>query len=353
MLMSELKNIKFDLYDYPDSDERRSLSEKLACDSDVILSRSDADNLSDSDFALIIKEGRSVLRKYPLCNKKTAAISRIFLDAHKSDIPETLYKLASDNITRFLTRGDILNNEITTQELFAREKQAGLARAESDKAALSDSDFALVIKTAAAAKTRLYPINNENNCKLASEYFSKNLKAIPLHLRHEFARSIVVKCAQSGFSPSIITSDIRSYCNNRLNPDFDIEIDIRKDKLASAKAREALDVLKTSTERHSLQKIANLLYKFDKEFGLDKYYNKSFSDAYRAVFDNAALTKQATGVSIVGDYDIDPANLAAMPYTGQLQQLFSESDFNAIKTDPAAYDALPTPYKQAIQQQMG
>lgn len=350
MLLSELKNLKFDLSDYPESKARQAMSQKLACDSSVILSADDLNLLDDSDFALVVKEGRDKLRKYPLCNTKTAAISRIFLQAHKSDLPETLYKLAERNINYFLTKGKSLNNTITTQELFAQEKSAGVKAAINSREKLADSDYAIIINNN-DIKTRLYPINDEHNCKLASEYFSKNLNTIPLHLRHEYAKAIVIKCAAAGYDASIITDDIRSYCNNKLNPNFDLEITMRKDKLASAKAQKALDVLCELAPSENLIKIANLLHKFDKEFALDKHYNKSFSDAYRAVFNNKC--EKTASVSIVGEYSIDPNTLAAMPYTAQLKQLFSEQDFNAIKSDPAAYEALPAPYKQAIQQQAG
>ncbi len=349
MLLSELKNLKFDLSDYPESEARKSLSTKLACDSSVVLSASDLNLLDDSDFALVIKEGKAKLRKYPLCNTKTAAISKIFLQAHKSEIPATLYKMAECNINYFLTKGKLLGNEITTQELYAQEKSAGVKAALSSREKLADADYAIIINNN-GMKTRLYPINDEHNCKLASEYFSKNLNTIPIHLRHEYAQAVVVKCAAAGYDSSILTDDIRSYCNNKLNPNFGLEISCRKDKLASDKAKKALDVLCDAAADTSLTKIANLLHRFDKEFALDKYYGSNFSDAYRAVFDSK-ITKKAA-VSIVGEYSIDPGTLSAMPYTDQMKQLFSEPDFNAIKSDPAAYEALPAPYKQAIQQQV-
>jgi len=354
MLLTELKAVKFDLYDYPDSNERKALSEKIASDGKAVLSHDDIALLDDSDFALIIKEGREQLRKYPLCNTKTAAISKVFLQAHKNEMPETLYKLAEKNLNLFLTKGKSGDNCITTQELYSQEKAAGVSNALGSREKLADADYALVIENS-GLKTRLYPINNEHNCKLASEYFSKNLNAMPLHLRHEFAKAVVLKCASQGYNAEIISNDIRSYCNNRLNKNFENEILIRKEKIASKKVHEALDTLLSASKTESLQKIASLLYKLDKEFGLDKLYNKSFSDPYRAVFasDNSGISKTAAPVSIVGEYSIDPATLSAMPYTEPMQQLFSESDFNSIKSDPAAYDALPVPYKQMIKQQSG
>jgi len=347
MLLSELKEIKFDLYDYPDSRDRKELSEKIASDTSL-LGESDIALLDDSDFALLIKEGRDKLRKYPLCDAKTAAISKLFLQAHKSDMPETLYKLAERNINDFIKKGKSGNNRITTQELYATEKDAGVKKALATRESLSDSDYALVIGNG-DIKTRLYPINDEHNCKLAADYFAKNKNNIPIHLRHNFAKALVTKCAAAGYDSSIINSDIRSYCNNKINPNFDIEIDLRKDKTASAKVHEALDTLLSVAKNDNLQKIANMLYRLDKEFGLDKFYNKSFSDPYRAVFDNTANTKTAA-VSLVGQYDIDPATLSAIPYTDQLQQLFSQEDFSNVTSDPAAYAALPMPYKQAMLQ---
>lgn len=354
MLLAELKEIKFDLYDYPESVERKALSEKIASDGKAVLSYDDTLLLDDSDFALVIKEGRDKLRKYPLCNVKTAAISKVFLQAHKAEVPDTLYKIAERNINDFITKGKIGENSISTQELFSQEKAAGVNAALSTRDKLADEDYALVISNS-GLKTRLYPINNEHNCKIASEYFSKNLNTIPVHLRHEFAKSIVLKCASQGYDSGLITDDIRSYCNNRLNPNFSDEIAIRKEKVASAKVKEALDILESAAKTESLQKIANMLYKLDKEFGLDKLYNKSFSDPYRAVFaaGKSVNEKTAAPVSLVGEYSIDPATLSAMPYNDSMQQLFSESDFNSIKNDPAAYEALPVPYKQMIKQQSG
>lgn len=353
MLLSELENLKFDLSDYPESDDRKSLSCKLAQDKNVVINADELQRLGDADFALIIKEGRRKLRKYPLCNTKTAAISKIFLKAHKDSIPETLYKLAERNIDYFMTKGKILSNEISTQELFSQERETGLKQAVASRDKLADADYALVIN-AKGVKTRLYPIDNEPNCKLASEYFSKHLETIPLHLRHEFAKAVVLKCASQGYGHEIVTDDIRSYCNNELNPSFGLEIMMRKEKLASEKGKEALSALESAAKNGSLIKIANLLYRFDKEVGLDRHYGKSYSDAYQAVFNRSGASQEKlANVSIVGDYSIDPETLAAVPYVGQMQELFSEGDFDAIRSDPAAFEALPTPYKQAIQEQIG
>jgi len=35
-----------------------------------------------------------------------------------------------------------------------------------------------------------------------------------------------------------------------------------------------------------------------------------------------------------------------------MQQLFSQGDFSAVTQDPAAYQALPMPYKQAMKQEV-
>jgi hypothetical protein len=350
MLLSDLKNIKFDLFDYPESEEKAVITEKLGSSNTPTLSTADLAYLADADFALIIKEGRDRIRKFPLCDVKTASVSKLFLQAHKTEIPATLYKIAEKNINLFLTKKQIGANEISTKELFAREKEAGIKTALAPRENLPDSDFALVINNS-GAKARFYPINDEHNCKLASEYFSKNMKNIPIHLRHEFAKSLVCKCASAGFDKAIITDDIRSYCNNRVNPDFDLEIKLRQAKVASAKVKEALDVLLDMSSQGNLQKIAKLLHQVDKEFGLDKYYSKNFSDAYRAVFDNKSQSEKTAGVSIVGEYDIDPQTLSAIPYSPQMQDLFSQEDFSAIQQDPAAFQALPSVYKQAIQQE--
>ena len=352
MLLSELKNIKFDLFDYPESGERQAISEKLASDGGALLSRDDVKLLSDSDFAVVIKEGRQKLRKYPMCDVKTASISKLFLQAHKDDMPECVYKLAEHNLSAFEANKAITNNTITTKEIYAMEKEAGVKEALDKREKLADSDFALVIDNS-GIKTRLYPIDSEPNCKLASEYFSEKLETIPVHLRHEFAKAIVVKCASAGFSSEIITPDIRSYCNNRLNPNFEFEVNSRKQKIASEKVKSALDTLVELSTTENLQKIANVLYRLDKELSLDKYYGKNFSDPYRAVFDNTGPSQEkAANVSIVGEYSVDPQQLSQMPYEGQMQNLFSQDDFNAITQDPAAYEALPDMYKKAIQQQL-
>ncbi len=348
MLLSELKQIKFDIYDYPDGSDKNAISEKVATGHK--LSKLDVDLLDDSDFALVIKEGREKLRKFPLCDAKTASVSALFLKACEKDIPDTLYKLAERNIAAFLKNKKIANNEISTKELFAAERAKSVQTKIASRDKLADCDFALVISTN-DVKTRLYPINNEHNAKLASEYFSKNKETIPVHLRHEFAKALVTKCAAEGFDTSIITSDIRAYCNNKVNPNFDLEIVCRKEKVGSAKVKEALDTLLSASKNTNLIKIANLLHKLDKQAGLDKYYGKSFSDSYKAVFSEGINLEKTATVSIVGEYDIDPQTLSAIPYSDRMQQLFSQEDFQNIISDPAAYQALPAPYKQAMVQE--
>lgn len=350
MLLSDLAKLKFDINDYEDNAQKKAFLTKFGS-KDLILN---TDYLSDEDFALVITEKNAKLRKFPLCNIKTAIMSKLFLEAGKNELPKTLVKMASKNINAFLNSRPILNNRISTQELYTAEKELEKQAAIIEREQLPDDDYALVINQN-GSKIRLFPINDEINCKLASEYFSKNYKKMPIDMRHKFATSVVTKCASSGFDKNIITDDIRSYCNNILNDNFVLEIDARKDQIASKKIAKALDVLKDTaiTGKVSLIKIASYLAQLDKETGLDKFYNKKFSDAYQAVFSRKSnfMNKEAnvtpTQVDLVGEYEI----ASQVPYNSQMQELFSKEDFEAALSSPEAFAALPAPYKQAILQQ--
>ena len=350
MILSDLAELRFDISDYEDNKEKKAFLSKIASREMV----TNTESLGDEDFALVITEKSAKLRKFPLCNVKTATISKLFLDVSKENLPDTLVKIANTNINAFLTGRPLLNNTISTRELYTAERELEKQAAMVVREKLADSDYAIVT-TKDGNKIRLYPINDEINCKVASKYFSENYKKMPVEMRHKFASALVVKCASAGFNKNIISDDIRSYCNNKVNDNLDIEIAVRKDHVGTEKTAEALDVLRdlAISGGAPLTKVASYLAKLDEETGLNKLYDKSISDAYRAVFSkhSSSMDKTAAinpnGVGLVGEYEA----ASQVPYNEQMQGMFSEDDFNAALADPAAFEALPDPYKQAILQQ--
>ncbi|RLB79025.1 MAG: hypothetical protein DRH24_13570 [Deltaproteobacteria bacterium] len=338
--------INLDLYDFPKLYTNKEHMSKLASISGgtSLFTKEELNLLPDSDFALVIKEGAASTRKFPVVDKAHAYVSALMFNKTQDSLPPTIRNKVAANIVKGVAGHTITDNTITKAALTASTKLATIATAVEKRSALKDSDFALVIKTAEETR-RLYPIDSEAMCKKAAEYFEENYMRMPVDFRHKFAFALTTKIASEEYDVPI-PDIVHSYHSNSFNPLIEHELIAREQSAKEASIKQAYALLrKQYTKAHPI-KIATLLRGLDKEAGLES--SRFFKNAYAAVFGKDTSVKQASDVTIQGNYQFDPSTLQTMPYE-KFQGMFTPEDFTELQASPVeGYAALPTIYQEQV-----
>lgn len=335
-----------DLYDFPAIYNNKHSMAKLASitGGSTLFTKEELNTLPDSDFALIIKEGAVLTRKFPVVDKPHAYASALIFNSTKEALPLRIRDKVAANIVKGVAGHAVTDNIVEKSELEKATKLAFVTDAVEARKSLDDTDFALVIKTG-NEKRRLYPINNEHMCKRAAEYFEENYKSIPVDYRHKFAFALTTKIASEGYDvplPDIISS----YYSDSFSPAIESGIISRKLSAKEASVKDAYSLLLKQYKKAHPIKVACLLRDLDKVAGLEE--SKYFKDAYATVFGKSKNEKTAEGVTIVGKYQFDPQTLSTMPYE-PFQDVLSQNDFADLQADPVNnYNALPTLYQNQI-----
>lgn len=335
-----------DLYDFPKLFTNKAHMSKLASISggNGLFTKEELNLLPDSDFALVIKEGAASTRKFPVVDSSHAYVSALMFNQTQSQLPPAVRNKVASNIVKGVAGHAITDNVIAADTLAANIKVAEVADAVAHRSALSDNDFALVIKTADETR-RLYPIDNEELCVKAAAYFGEHYKRMPVDYRHKFAFALTNKIAAEEYSVNM-PDIMHSYYSRSFNPMIEHELLERSKSTKEASAKKAYGLLLSQYKKAHPIKIATLLREIDKEVGLSE--SRFFKDAYASVFGKATAVKQAEGVTIQGSYQFDPATLQTMPYE-KFQGIFSPEDFAELQGAPVeGYAALPTIYQDQV-----
>ena len=333
-----------DLYDFPTLFTNKAHMEKLASISGgtSLFTKEELNLLPD--FALVIKEGATSNRRFPVMDRSHAYVSALMFNKTQEALPTAIRNKVAANIVKGVAGHSITDNTITKAELDQSVKTAAVAVAVKHRTELKDNDFALVIKTASETR-RLYPIDTKELCEKAASYFEKNYNLMPVDYRHKFAFALTNKIASESFD--VTTPDIlHSYYSQSFNPLIEHELLERLKSTKEANVKKAYNMLLTQYKKAHPIKVASLLREVDKEAGLDK--SRFFKDAYAAVFGKAVAVKQASDVTIQGAYQFDPQTLQTIPYE-KFQGMFTPDDFAELQAAPAeGYAALPTIYQDQV-----
>lgn len=346
-----MSNLKLDMYDFPEFYLNKGNMEKLAgiTGSQGLLTKEEINLLPDSDFALVIKEGAAVTRKFPVVDKSHAYASALLFNKTKDELPVSVRNKVAANIVAGISEKPIKDNAVNKADMEAMQKTAAFSEQLRHRAGLVDSDFALVIKVA-DTKRRMYPIYDEEMCKQAADYFSQNYKAMPVDLRHKFAFSLTNKVASEGYAVEL-PKVVKSYYSHSFNPNIESELVARKIACQNHEIKSAYELLRHKySEAHPI-KTASILRELDKVAGLQS--SKNFSDAYVAVFGTQPAeekTAQSSGdVTIAGGYTFSPDNgetIKILPYEA-MADILPEEAYPEYQDDPATIiSALPATHQQ-------
>lgn len=288
----------------------------------------------DDQFALIIKQGSAVDRKYPTdtIDSTVDSINRFFQDSvgmSKDEIGTAGY---------FLKQACILYGINTVEALQPFQKQASNVVKKIEKAASQGRQ-----EYRSYALGGRYPLDTPDLVKQASQFFDENWRKLAQPSRREYATNVQKQANKLNVQ---VGGNIQKFASNSFSYRVPFELQKRA-RLAGEVGAPAFEKLAKFVGQCDVDEFIVVLDKLDKKYGIDKYY-PAIDDPMTTVLDKEAAGPSGAMWDIDGvTYTEDDMHKAlAHP---DIIMMYGANLVSQLR-EPAAFDELPINDKKVILQ---
>jgi len=294
-----------------------------------LLSQGEVDRLHDDFFGLVCMDKKAhKVRRYPMHDRPHTWLSAQYFDKTASALPQELREKVASRLRIACNRFDI------------KDYPKSLETCVFQKSASKNKTYALRSE---------YPIDSAQEVKLAAGYFSKYASQFtdPKD-RNIFASNVLNRANELNVNIQDNHKEgLEKFASTRFNPYIDHALNERK-MLVSSNERsvEFLEKLATARKTASPQKVADLLYEFDKKAGVSKYWDSKIKDPYQAVM---GVEKTASHRFNIGDGTMTDKDLINVLNDKKAEQYLGKAVIEAAKKNPIAiFESLPKPNKEVL-----
>lgn len=297
----------------------------------------------DSDFALVIDNPmQGSIKKYAKYTKELTELNMAFLEDSWDDLPDELVKVAGHNLKIAAAEyGLDVPEKINSIEVQASYIDNKISLEDVDEYKFTEKLASQEVVTYALPSEKRYPLNSAADTGHAIDYFNKYAHEFDPSDAIEFAKNTMK--AGENFSVSVDGSTIEKFANldiNSFNKDLELHLRTREKFLKEEEHKTYQDLLKTA-EKHEPSKVAMLLERVDKSYGLDEKWGRGISNPALCVFKNS-IEKTASGISLQDLQSIDRVKLSAVVGTEAVSDLIGKDGLDV-------YNSLPRPIKKEVQ----
>ena len=249
---------------------------------------------SPNQFALVMIESGRALKKYATADKGNTWLSNLYFGQTHHSLPEQAQKIAAANIKDACEHYSIEPSAAVT-ELSAEDIRTNILDVTGltppmRKVASEKEDVLYAIERADG--TKYYPLNNTESISAANEYFERSHGMFQPRERREYA----VKLASAMEDTGMLKTAAQRYAGTGYSPILEAHILVRHKHLieldASEDLHDTLEKLASSRSDITPEHFATILERFDREAGLDQYWDSYISDPYATTF---SMVKEAKG----------------------------------------------------------
>jgi hypothetical protein len=298
--------------------------------------------LPNEQFALvcITKTGRAI-RKFPVHDADSTAISNLYFDKHASKLPPEARAVAAT----FLKKA---NDKFKLAPSKTLEKQAvgNISSNIVDLTKCSQEDP--VVKAKHNALGNEYPIDTPMQVKVALDYFAENATLFKPENRHQFANAVAQRAAELNV-PIPQRAQISKYAGAKFGNLVDSAMHERMNLITQdPQATKALRHLFEKRASIGPERFASILEKFDVTMGIDRFWDRGslgIRDPFRSTFENVKMAS----VIKVGGKNVDSAKIQKLAGSEALKRNFDSQFCEAFNQDPVTiFESLPRPEQSII-----
>lgn len=332
-----------------------------------VLSAEDLASIPDNQFGIIVltKLGERI-RKFPLTDDGNVWLSSEYFDHTHTKLSSAQRVIAATHIKRACDAHDIppatavMNfaaDEAPTNIVEEDSIPAWLhngAEAELTKSAALDFDTVIHVPDGCYALSfeqdgeyiNKYAMPDKHHVKVAADYFSEHVLDFSPEHRHMYAQNVVKRAEDL----SVDVSDnaaLQKWAGEDWNNKINWHLEQRKSLLSTDEEKETLEKLAGEMPSVEPEVFAQALGYFDKQAGIDKYYDRAIADPYAA-----ALGLEKTGWSQeIDDDTLTAAELNKIAGSDKIKSHFGESFRDQFKKHAIQiFESLPKPEQIVIKQ---
>lgn len=301
----------------------------------------------NDDFAVTLHHKKhGFLNKFACYNKNLTALNLKVLEKNMSKLPDEIVKIASTTIKKAAnfygvdfpdTLEEYVDDDIKDNyfDITSLDTQAFSEKLASKKEIVAE--YALV-------ERQKYPIQDEELCKQASDYFSTFYREFQVPERIEFATNLNTKLGEFDMEVPDVVEKFANLDFDTLNPDISEHLRVRETYTHDQNMIDLYRELREKTAELKPTTVAIALDRIDKEAGLQYYYGTSIEDPIGAAF---SITKEA-------HYDLDGHDVSQSMYdemTGKDLSGYIDSDTQeALKGEDGVdvFKSLPSPVREGL-----
>ena len=354
--MLKLANQVVDAYDDVTKESLVKIAKKNP--SCYMLSDEERSKLGDHDFALsIITKTASKMNKFPVNSSDSAWLSSEYFDANCHKLPHEAAKIAAWHIKSACAKFKL------PSKLSVDSYAAMLKTAESNVYYERDGDvkgtqviirpdltkIAEVQKIGDNYTAAQYAFASPAHVKVACEYFAMNLSKIPLEQRHKYAAAIQRRAHELGME--VQKGEVQKYASDYYSPMVDAHIRARASLLeGKPELKSTVEKIGSAKKNYTPSQFAQLLYGFDKQAGLSRYYGAGLTDPFQATFagepDPYAGYRTKVGSATVSGDDLQKVVNAKY---SQIKEHFGPHLADELRKHPTdIFESLPRDAKEII-----
>jgi len=204
-----------------------------------------------------------------------------------------------------------------------------------------------------------YPLETEEQVKLANDYFGKYLEKFHPVERATIAANIEKRAEQLNMDCG--SGWIKNYSRrNNYSPEFDVHMKMRKEACAGLKikigdknidAQEILEKIASQKSDLSPAKMMYLIADFDKRACVENLYDKRFRDPIFTVFGSSSMPNfdlEKVGACQCPADDLKKA-VKSKNVMSKIASTFGEGFTNDFKSNPVGiFESMPKPEQELI-----
>lgn len=327
-----------------------------------LMSVEEKNNLDDFSFALSYITKTAKINKFPIDSRASTAISNSYFDLNHHKIPEGAQKVAATNLLKACKKYNVQPSESVkiashgmdehTLNIYVEKMNDKPGKSLKKESSINEDNYFYALVKSAGDKTisRCYAMPDESYLRKAEHYFEKNAKFLSSDDRHTFAHNVVKRAEYLGVP--VKSPLVEKYAGEYYSSDLNDHISVRSKLLDDMPVyKDALSKLASLKHTVTPDVFAKALHKFDKMAGLNKYYDKYISDAFKATLSTGKIkTASSTiysqdGLTLTSD---DLKILVENRYD-LIKKYFGSSLADGLKSDlESAFVALPSDAKEVI-----
>lgn len=306
-------------------------------------------------FALVmIDEDGGMLRKYATADAGNTWLSVLYFGLTHQNLPPEAEKIAAANLLQACEAYEIDPPDCVLDLSGDDPPQGNLVYLTRAAAPATQQVMQKIASVYALPEEKRYPLDTLPQVQRAQEYFVEQGRALPPRERHTFAVKMASAARAIGLE---VVPAIEKHASERLSPNVQGHLGVRFHHLldigASKEHTQALEKLASSRTSMAPAAFAEALEKFDRESGLDAFWDKTVSDPWYSTFGMDWGMQDETLTKVASEGPTED-RLRALADSGTIDEHFGVQVGNAFREDPVTvYASMPLPQKKLIAQIAG